>query len=45
MNKLLFLLLFFNIHIVNCFKSTFLTIDQFNYKYRNKKLYQYHQVD
>ena len=38
MNKLLFLLLFFNIHIVNCFKSTFLTIDQFNYKYRNKKI-------
>lgn len=38
MNKLLFLFILINIHIANCFKSTFSTIEQFNYRYRNHKI-------
>tara|TARA_B100001175_G_scaffold303947_1_gene299468 strand:+ start:569 stop:1393 length:825 start_codon:yes stop_codon:yes gene_type:complete len=38
MNKLLFLFILINIQIVNCFKSTFLTPEQFKYRNRYNKI-------
>ena len=38
MNKILFLFILININITNCFKSTFLTPEQFNYRNRHNKI-------
>ena len=38
MNNFLFLFILINIHTAICFKSTFSTIEQFNYRYRNHKI-------